>query len=970
MAQTPDNYLWFGTFGGLVRFDGRRFQLFSGVGGTQLPYHGITKLRVDSVGRLWMNSLLGQISYLFEGKLVNHGPAEGVQKGSGFSLIEPRPGELWLSRDRGVIKKWVANKFVPDPFLEQFKSTNLFEMIRDSRGNLYGSDLAAYLAWYNGKDWVQVRAPSGEVAESVYGFALARKGGIWTAVSGRIARLDGTNWVEDLGRYPWPSQFTCHVILEDLAGNIWAGSWGKGLFRYRDGKWTRFAQEDGLPHNVVRCLLQDHEGSIWVGTDGGGLARLRPRLFTNYDRNYGLPENIVTSVMETAPGEMWVGTHGEGLVAFKQGKLYAVPTPVEADNRWIWAIARDKSNKDWFGTYGGRVFGFEGKKYVEYMVPKKEESSINVIYPDKNNQLWIGAVDGFYCLTNGVLKQMKGSEVAGRNIQAIVEDRTGRIWLGGVEGLSYFENGTFTRVTETNLHIEGLYSSGEDIWATLSPRIGMCRVRNNRITYFGEAAGFPKVTFRSIIGDDQGRLWITAERGIYRVSLDDLEKVATGEKRTAEIFHYTREDGIGGTECPGGHQPNVWKSTDGRLWFGTVGGLSVLDPKKVEPNLQRPKVWIQDVIADGIVRRDPFQHQSEKAVIFPAGTRQIEIHYSGLSYIAPGQVLFKYQLEGLDSDWNEVGNRRVAYYQGLPPGDYRFNVVACNNDGLWSEAAGSILLHVQPFFWQTTWFQVGSCLATMFAVGGLTYRRLRRLEKQRQQQIEFSSRLIQSQEVERKRLANEIHDGLGQNFLILKNRAEIALQSSDTAEVNDQLREIADTAAIAVQEVRTLAHKLRPYQLDRLGLTLALQAMVKQFNSPGLLLRGEIEQVDKLLPAEHEIHFYRVIQESLNNVVKHSGATEVSLDVFCQDEALKAVIRDNGRGFDCQQVLHHPDSKRGLGLGGLLERARSMRGQIEITSQPGQGTTIRLSVNLKKNLHVIGSITEIRRPETPPLPKS
>jgi signal transduction histidine kinase len=385
----------------------------------------------------------------------------------------------------------------------------------------------------------------------------------------------------------------------------------------------------------------------------------------------------------------------------------------------------------------------------------------------------------------------------------------------------------------------------------------------------------------------------------------------------------------------------------------------VLDPKDVTPNLHKPKVWIQEIIADGVVHREPFLDGTVSKVVIPAGTRRMEIHYAGLSYIAPAQVLFKSRLDGLDTEWNEVGNRRVAYFQGLPPGDYQFHVIACNNDGLWTDTPTSIVLQVQPFFWQTRLFQFGIFVGAGLLLWGIIHRRLSQLQKEKRQQLEFSARLIESQELERKRLASEIHDGLGQNFLILKNRAEIALQASEPAEVSDQLREIADTAGVAVQEVRELAHKLRPYQLDRLGLTLALQAMVKQFSGSGLNLQGTIDPVDNIVPREHEIHLYRIVQESLNNISKHSKATEVTLEVRATGSELMIRIRDNGLGFDAEQMLNRPDSKRGLGLGGLLERARNIGGEVQIESEPGRGTTVQVTVplNQQRNISSIPGLT-------------
>lgn len=946
LAQTRDGYLWFGTFDGLVRFDGVRFTVFGQSKQPGFPSSAVVKLFADRAGRLWFKTTDDHsISVLDQGVFRSFGSTEGVGEGTGFSLLETKGGELLFARSSRAVRKFDGQRFVDYPALTTQSNGFAQTLDQDLAGTLHGAG-NNYLAWFDQTNWVHVAAPNGASPIAVQSMTPARAGGMWMTINGQVARLHKGAWVENLGPIPWLPRIRAFTMLEDSRGALWIGTYGAGLYRRSDGGWTRVSQTEGLPHNIVRALLEDREGSLWVGTDGGGLSRLKPKFFTNYDTRDGLPENVVTAVREVTPGELWIGTHGGGLAVMRSNRISRVEFPTNTNHRWVWALEVDRGGTVWAGTFGPKLFAFPGGKYTEIALPgQAERQSIKAIHADRQGAVWVATHKGVLRYTNGQPREFTTRDgLTDNNVRVIMETPDGTLWFGASQGLSRFAQGRFTRVEDGGqlVNIRALSAVDGAIWVGLSD--GLARWRDGKLAVLKKADGLPFENVESVTADGLGNLWLSGGRGVCRAQLADLNDFADGRRRFIDAFLYTKSDGLGSGEATGGHQPVAWQSTDGRLWFCTVGGLSAIDPRKVKPNTVPPPVMIEEVLADAKPLRTALQCGATNAITVAPGVRNVEVHYTGLSLVAPGQVLFKYRLEGLDQDWVLAGTRRTAFFQGLGPGHYRFQVTACNNHGVWNETGASLALIVQPFFWQTAWFQGGTALGIALLLLTIYHRRVSFLKRERQAQRDFSLRLIGSQEQERKRLAGEIHDGLGQNLLIIKNRAEAAMGDKDPQMMAAQLGEITKSALEAIQEVRVIAHNLRPYQLDRLGLTMALQAIAKQFNTPTLNVTSEIDPVTKLLPPENEINFYRIIQESLNNVAKHSGAKNAWLTVRKKPEHVVVEIRDDGRGFDYEGIMRNPASKRGLGLTGLMERARSINGELVINSAPGKGACLTLTV--------------------------
>ena len=492
-------------------------------------------------------------------------------------------------------------------------------------------------------------------------------------------------------------------------------------------------------------------------------------------------------------------------------------------------------------------------------------------------------------------------------MRSLYEDKDGTLWIGSYDGgLARFKDGKFTRYnTKTGLPNDGAFQ---------------------------------------ILEDDSRNFWISSNRGIYRVKKDELNEFADGRRGRVTATAYGKSDGMLNAECNGGRSPAGIRARDGRLWFPTQDGAAVIDPREIKANSPPPPVVIETVKIDN--NDSEFDKETSKINIEPS-QQNFEIDYTALSFINSENLQFKYKLEGLDDDWIDAGTRRLAYFSHVPPGEYTFRVIAANSDGVWNEQGATLKIVVLPPFYRTWWF----ITLAAFGIGIFAYllfrRRIEQINLKHAAELAFSRRLIDSQEQERKRFAAEMHDGLGQSLVIIKNRARLSLKQSDKKEAMlDHLENISETASHAIEEAREIAFNLRPHLLDRLGLTKTIESMLgKVFGANDIEFEAEIDLIDGVLEKDSEILLYRIVQECANNIVKHSQAKKATVRIERDEKNLAVKISDNGRGFDTS-ASGNDLSKRSFGLVGIAERTRLLGGKLNIESAVGKGTTVSIIISL------------------------
>jgi signal transduction histidine kinase len=651
--------------------------------------------------------------------------------------------------------------------------------------------------------------------------------------------------------------------------------------------------------------------------------------FDSWTTDNGLPQNSVRSIIQTRDGYLWLTTF-DGLVRFDGVSQRTFMRPqCEDDEGGNWflidGLARFKDGRfTFYGKNGGLA-----------------NLTINCIFKDREGTIWVGTSRGLHRLTKQVIRGYStASGLLHREVYPILQSRNGNLWTGTSGALAQFKDGRFITYPmaeglATN-HIRTIYEDADGTFWIGTYDDGLSRFRDGRFfNYKLEHGLFDNGAFQ-ILEDRRGYFWISCNRGIYRVSRQELNDFAEGRVPRINCVAYGKPDGLLNIECNGGRLPAGIRARDGRFWFPTQEGVAVVDPEAVYINSQAPPVLIESATLE----RSPVDFQG--GVTIEPGQRGLEISYTGLSYIKSDQVKFKYKLEGLDANWLDAGTRRTAYYPYLPPGSYRFRVIAANSDGVWNDEGASITVIVLAPFWQRWRFWL-LCATAVAGITALVIRgRIAQFKKKQAEREAFARRLIESQEGERKRIAGELHDSLGQNLLIVKNWALIGLNSlEEDNPAREHLNEISETTSLALDEVREIAHNLRPYQLERLGLSNAIEHMIRHVkNASDIEFVTEIDNVDGLLSKESEINFYRVVQECVNNVVKHSAATTAWLTIKRTASGAQITCRDDGRGFDPKASL----PKRGMGLTGMAERVRMLGGRYTIESAPGKGATISITI--------------------------
>jgi signal transduction histidine kinase len=597
--------------------------------------------------------------------------------------------------------------------------------------------------------------------------------------------------------------------------------------------------------------------------------------------------------------------------------MYGFSDGTAGFGRIIYVVFEDRAGAIWAGGEHG-LSRFDGRRFVTLGLGARfREGAVRALCDDAAGNLWIGTNNGLYRLREGRLDEFPINQTgAPERALSLFSDSRGILWLGTVGG--------------------GLYSLHE-----------------GRLVKIPLSDPMSEALVTGIIDDDQGRLWMGSNLGVFWGWRADLEKACGAGAKQVAITRYGRDDGLTSVECSGGSQPTVCKSKDGQLWFSTVKGVVKVNPAELARNTNQPPVWIEAITLDEetqtLLPKNAAAGSAAPAAaayvpaICQPGTRRIEFRYAGLSFLAPEKVRFKHRLDGFDPDWVDDGGQRVAKYTRLPPGSYTFHVRAANNDGVWNEAGATLSLVVLPYFWETWWFRILCGLLAAGLLAAAYRRRVALFERRRLEQEAFARQLMDSQEAERKRIAHELHDSLGQNLLLIRQEAMLGLNEIEPSNpFSKKMAAIGKISSAAIQEVRQIAHDLRPPQFDQIGLTAALRAMVEKVaRTSSLELSGKIESVDGLFSPRDEINLYRIVQEALNNIVKHAGAKMIRVDLRQDIHAVELLVLDDGKGFECAKPRA---GSEGMGLAGIGERVRLLGGHLTIEARPGAGCKLQIEI--------------------------
>ena len=710
ILQTPDGYLWLRTSVGLVRFDGVRFVLVDlTVAGKPInePVKAVCK---GADGGLLVRTISHTLLYK-DGAFTDYRPPVPLPDGEIRVLFETQDHEVLIGSDDFL---YAIQNGTPKVIRENTGWIRSF-MENDKNEVWVGGSSDLYL--YRDAQLFPFRTSLGN--RSISAMLPDSSGGMYVGTLDGLYRMaQGSSVLQPVARSVFHDEVTS--LLRDREGNLWIGTTASGLVRISDGKTTSFKSVDGLSDSKVLSLYEDREGSLWVGT-ANGLDRFRDTKLTTLTTRENLPSNACAMFAQGRDGSLYTFCDGGGLVRIKDGNITPITLQNGRSELWGDSLFASKDGSLWMGAGQGLTQYKEGKflHYQDGIISKSWVSSIN---EDEESLIVATSDTAVFRFKNGKAEPLTfhGATTPlsrpGNYTFTIYRDPDGTLWFGTVRGLFRFAKGQSPETAQQKqiqFPVTQIYDDGHGtLW--LGGRVpGFYRfdLNTGRVTHYMKKDGFFDDPLTSILTDRDGNFWMSTASGIYMASRKALDDFADGRISVVPAIHYGKDDGMKTSEASMySKQPGGWLAPDGRLWFSTMRGLVIIDPKRMRHNSLVPPVMIEEVVADGV--RLPREPETSIA----AGNSRIEIHYTSLSFLIPSQVQFKFKLEGYDRDWINAGTRRVAYYTNLPPGKYRFRVIACNDDGVWNEAGASLSFHREPHFYETFLFHVLWCVLGILAL--------------------------------------------------------------------------------------------------------------------------------------------------------------------------------------------------------------------------------------------------------------
>ncbi len=923
MTQTRDGYLWLGTWEAVVRFDGLRFEVvdFGRLGIARGAF--VLALQETRDGDLWAGLDGAGLVRMRQGRLTRYSTAHGLPSEMVRSLCEGSDGALLVGTTAGVARMR-DGRFEKLGIDQHFPQGAVRVLWPDAQRNLWFAAWP-YGLWRRNAEGLAAASASGTLGrETVRALSLSVEGRVCAASESGLYCQDSRT-----GRFePLAALKGVHLrsLMCDRHGNLWAGSWGSGLFRVQGRTATRLAGAAVLPDDTVLSIYEDREGSLWIGT-AEGLARLKDGRFISYTTRQGLSMGHATAVLEGRDGSLWVGSDGGGLARLRSGRITRFQRKDGLTSDSVRSLWEDADGTLWIGTSrgisvwrAGRVTGLPGRTGLGLTT-----LSVRAVCGSPGGRIWIGTDDqGLFELSGNTLTRVPEAGPNLRSIKTVQLDQSGRLWVGTADGAIIIAGGKASTVKLPRAAVHCFYGDRQGgRWIGTSA--GLVWLAASGPFTFTSRDGLLDDGILSIVEDASGNFWMSSIRGVFRVPRRELVEMAKGRRKRLSTVAYGNEDGMCSSTCSGPVQPSACRSRDGRLWFPTIKGLVSVDPERIRPNPLAPPVHLEEVLAD---------HKTAELIpgtVFPAGTRSFEFRYSGLSLLAPEKVAFRYRLEGFDPDWVTSGARRTAFYTNIPPGSYRFRVSARNGDGVWNEAGAEFRFTLAPFFYQRLWFYA-VCAVLLAGAAFWAYRlRLRAVEAR------FEAILG-----ERTRIAREIHDSLLQGFTgtALQLEAISYALNGAAAPARQQIEKVLVQIDRSLNEARQFIWDLRSRADRRCSLVEEVGEAVRHATES---VHGNFQVfgAPRSVGPEVESQILQIAREAISNTVKHAAAAHLNVELRFESERLTLRVEDDGRGFDTGSVKCGSGH---FGLVGMRERARQIRGQLVLESSPGSGTRIILEV--------------------------
>lgn len=939
LAQTPDGFVWVGTYEGLARFDGLSFKTFNPLNTPALEGKAMSSLCVARDGTLWIGIDGAGLATLRKGEFRRISIAKPEDPLRVGALYEDRTGRMWASTSMALIALRGDSVEKAYTMADGLRTGYVSSMTEDSAGRFIVASGGELFVLQN--DCFLRYADPGAIGGKVRVVCGDREGGIWIGTFDDGVRHITRGAIQRLSVREGLSSPAVTSLLLDSQGALWVGTMGGGVNRIYRGKISTYTATSGLSGDDVYPLLEDREGNIWAGLPTGGLNCFVEGKFTTFSTGSTAPQNFVYSLYQDRSGALLAGTASREVMLFAEGNFIPHPLFPRPLNGFPAVFLRDSENRLWIGTSAG-LYRYAHGKADHYPL-----GLVTSIREADDGRLWIGSSRGLFYFKDGH-PQRYAEPFHGEfaDVRCIVQDERGRLWVGTRNlGLLRFtpphDPARAGNIPPRDLvwYAKGdglgsdwvtslLLDTGGSLWVTTAGG-GLCLVRNERVmnlTY----GGLPEDDLLMLVDDHRGSFWLSSNNGVFRVKRDDLEQYASGSRPSYPWTRFGMGAGMATDECNGAYQSAGLRTRDGNIWFPTAMGAVMVDPDSLPVNMVPPAVLLDRVT---IGTRDVSPSAPFSA---PPGDGDLEFAYLGISLSAPDLVQFRVMLTGFDKGWVDVGTRRVCSYTNIAPGSYTFRVQARNADGVWNEAGASFPLTIEPYFYQTSWFALICVLTVMMAGAGLHAA----VQRDRDRQLvaaQLESQLAKAQlrvlemQVQPHFLFNALN-GIG--VLVHEDPERATRMITRLSEFVRMALDRSGVQEISLREELTFVDRYLSIELLRFGDRLTVRQAVTE------------ELLDALVPT-------MILQPLVENAIRHGvskrrGQVTIRIEATRDNGSLNLHVRDDGAGIPMAGV---EGIREGIGLTNTRARLHQLYGdahRFELSSHPEGGVDVELAIPFHK----------------------
>jgi signal transduction histidine kinase len=828
----------------------------------------------------------------------------GLPQNTVHAILQTHDGYLWLATEGGLVR-FDGVKFTI------FDSQNTRALHSNNIRALFEDDQHAL--WIGTADGIAVRRVDGTIAfskeqglpsNSIWSIYQSA-GHLFVATASGLAEYRNGRF-EASGAKQVP-ETAAGVSLKDSHGALWIAN--HGVTRTANGETESLLASDALASDTILSMFEDREGNMWFGTESSGVTVLRDQKVKTYT------DDFARCVYQDRQGAMWFGTNN-GLTKMVDGKFSTFTVADGLSSNLVFALGETASGDLLAGTQDGLNVIHNGKVTVITTADGLPDDLVRSLHTDQDGSVWIGTRRGLTVWKDGRFRTYTEADGLGSDfVGALRRSRDGSLWVGTLRGLTQMKDGHFRTFSApdglTSNIVTALHEDSAGVLWIGTQDGGLHRLKDGKIFHYGAGSGLPTAIYAIV--EEGGFLWLTSKTGIFRLTADALS-----------IAQYGTADGMRVSECSEGGHPAAWRAQDGGLWFATLRGVSTMSARVANTNGLPPPVVIESFAIDD--RAVALQSTPD----IPPGHDRLSFEYTGITFISPQRVRFRYMLEGFDHNWVEAGTRRAAYYTSLPPGRYRFRVTARANDGTWNRNEASAGFRLLPHFYQTYWFYL--LLATAAGLSVYAFYRWR----VSQMAAQFEAVLA-----ERNRIAREIHDTLAQGFVAVSLQLELISRKLENGpdNVRNLVKQTKEMVQSGLEEARRSIWELRSHGSEAGDFRARLSKMATEVTQrSGLKVQFQVLGTYRALPDDVESELLKIGQEAVTNVVRHAKAQQVKIDLAYEGKKVRMTIADDGRGFAGAVNSSGPDGH--FGLRGMRERAAQIGAELNVKSRPGEGTEV------------------------------